>query len=185
MFTIDNTVLLLVDVQGKLARIMYGNVDLFENLQKLVKGLKILGVPIIWMEQIPENLGATIPELAQIMTDIKPISKKTFSCCGNKEFMEKFSEHNKKQVLIAGIETHICVYQTALDLLNKEYELDKKYEVKIVSDCVSSRTFENKKVGIQMTKAAGCSLTSVEAILFELMKVAEGDKFKKLIKVVK
>ena len=179
MFTMGNTALVLVDVQGKLAQIMHDRNNLFENLQKLVNGLKILEIPIIWMEQIPENLGPTIPELTEILTDIEPISKISFSCCGNEKFMKRFNELNKKQIIIAGIETHICVYQTALDLLNKGNE------VKIVTDCVSSRTLDNKKIGIQMAKIAGCGLTSTEAILFELMKAAEGEKFKKLIKVVK
>ncbi len=81
MITTDNTVLLLIDVQGNLALNMYEKDNLFKSLKTIIKGMKILGVPIIWIEQIPEKLGHTIPEIAELLPDIKPIEKYTFSCC--------------------------------------------------------------------------------------------------------
>lgn len=183
MFSKENTVLLLIDVQGKLAQLMYNKEELFESLNTLIKGLAILDVPIIWVEQIPEKLGSTTPEVAQllqeIMPDLKPIPKKSFSCCGNEKFMEKFKSIKRKQVLVVGIETHICVYQTSLELLNFGYELQ------VVTDCVSSRKKENKEVGIRRIVQAGGAETTTEMIIFELMKAAEGEAFKKMVKVVK
>lgn len=183
MFSKENTVLLLIDVQGRLAQLMYNKEELFESLNTLIKGLAILDVPIIWVEQIPEKLGSTTPEVAQllqeVMPDLTPIPKKSFSCCGNEKFMEKFKSINRKQVLVVGIETHICVYQTSLDLLNSGYELQ------VVTDCVSSRKKENKEVGIRRIVQAGGAETTTEMIIFELMKAAEGEAFKKMVKVVK
>ncbi|MBF0258441.1 MAG: hydrolase [Desulfamplus sp.] len=183
MFSKENTVLILIDVQGNLAQLMHNKDELFGSLQTLIKGMSILEVPVIWMEQIPEKLGATIPEVAtlmqELMPDVKPIPKKSFSCCGDSQFMEKLNAINRKQVLLAGIETHICLYQTAVDLLGA------RYEVQVVSDCVSSRTKANKKIGIKRIVQAGGAATSTEMIIFELMKAAEGDAFKKMVKVVK
>ncbi|MBF0241089.1 MAG: hydrolase [Desulfamplus sp.] len=183
MFSKENTVLIVIDVQGKLAQLMYKKDDLFESLQTLIKGLAILEVPIIWVEQLPEKLGPTIPEVTKLMQElmpnVKPIAKKSFSCCGNEKFMESFKAINKKQVLVAGIESHICVYQTSVELLGAGYE------VQVVSDCVSSRTEKNKKIGIKRIVQAGGAETSTEMIIFELMKAAEGDAFKKMVKVVK
>ncbi|MBF0229383.1 MAG: hydrolase [Desulfamplus sp.] len=183
MFSKENTVLVLIDVQGKLAQLMYNKDELFDSLQTLIKGMAILDVPVIWVEQIPEKLGATIPEVAalmkELMPDVKPIAKKSFSCCGNDKFMEQFKALNRKQVLVVGIESHICVYQTSLDLLNSGCE------VHVVADCVSSRKKENKEIGIRRIVQAGGCETSTEMIIFELMKAAEGDAFKKMVKVVK
>ena len=114
----DSTILSVIDVQGRLAHAMYNKETLFENLQKLIKGVKIFGIPILWTEQNPEGLGPTIPEVANLLSDISPISKLSFSCCGNECFMEALRGLNRNQVLLAGIEAHVCVYQTAVDLVN-------------------------------------------------------------------
>nr|WP_319490662.1 hydrolase [uncultured Desulfobacter sp.] len=179
MLDIENTVLLIVDIQGKLAHLMDRKAFLFQNVQKLIKGAQILGVPILWVEQNPLGLGPTIPEIASLLPDIEPISKMTFSSCRNDGFVQALSALDRKQVLISGIETHICVYQTAADLV------DTGYEVYAVADAVSSRTLENKEIGLQKMRDSGVGLTSVETALFELLKVAEGDQFREIIRIVK
>ena len=179
MLMSENTVLIIVDVQGKLAHLMYKKEVLFENLQKIIKGVQILGIPIIWTEQNPEGLGPTIPEVAHLLSNNRPISKLSFSCCGSDCFMQVFKELNRTQVLIAGIETHVCVYQTAIDLL------DSRYEVQIVADAVSSRTVENRQIGLEKMREAGAPLTSTETALFELLRVAEGAKFKEILAIVR
>lgn len=175
----EDTVLVIVDVQGKLAQIMYEKELLFESLQKMIRGTKVLAIPIIWMEQIPEKLGPTVPEVAGLLEGLHPIAKNSFSCCGSELFMTALRELGRKQVLIAGIETHICVYQTTMDLTNMGYE------VQVVTDAVSSRTVRNKEVGLARIKEAGGSLTSMETALFELLRVAEGEKFREILKIVK
>jgi nicotinamidase-related amidase len=179
MLTLENTVLLVVDVQGKLAQLMHEKDRFFENLQKIIRGAQVLGMPIIVTEQIPEKLGPTTPEIAGLLQDIQPIRKISFSCGGSDDFMKALEATGRKQVLLTGMETHICVYQTALDLLKVGYE------VQIVADAVSSRAAENRRVGLEKIKAAGAIPTSTETALFELLKVAEGAEFKEIIKIVK
>jgi nicotinamidase-related amidase len=179
MLEIDNAALIIIDVQGKLASLMYQKDELYDNLVKIIKGTQTLELPIIWNEQIPDKLGPTIPEVADILKDMKPLAKTTFSCCGNNDFQARLEKSGRKQVLLVGIETHVCVYQTAVDLLQTGYE------VYLVADAVSSRTEENKQIGIQAMKDAGAKITSVEMALFEMLKVARGDKFKQVIKIVK
>jgi nicotinamidase-related amidase len=179
MLATEKTVFILVDVQGKLAQLMHEKESLFDNLKKVIKGLTILGVPIVWAEQIPKNLGPTLPEIARLMPDFEPVAKTSFSCCGNHTILQKLKQMNRNQILLAGIETHICVYQTALDLINLSCE------VQVIADAVSSRTRENKKVGLDRIERAGGLITSTEMVLFELLGSADAPNFKDVIKVVK
>lgn len=179
MFAVDKSILMLIDVQGQLAQLMYEKEKLFKSLEILIQGMKILGVPIIWMEQIPKNLGPTTETISKHLTDEKPIEKFSFSCCGEPVFMDEFKKAGRSQVLLTGIETHICVFQTGYDLIHQGCE------VQVVSDCVSSRTKENKEVGIQRIVQSGGQVTSVEMIFFELLRAAKGDQFKQIIKLIK
>lgn len=179
MFSIDNTVMLLVDVQGHLAQLMYEKDKLFQSLQIMIRGMKALNIPILWMEQIPSKLGPTVEELTPLLDGISPIEKYTFSCCQEPVFMDQFVALGKTQVLVTGIETHICVFQTAYELLNKGYE------VQVVTDCVSSRTRENKEAGLQRICQSGAQVTSVEMAFFELLRAAKGDAFREVVKMIK
>lgn len=179
MLKTKDATLLIVDIQGKLANLMYEKDLLFENVQKLVKGVQALGIPILWAEQNPQGLGPTVPAIAELLSNIQPISKMSFSCCENARFMQALKSSNRKQVLITGIETHICVYQTAVNLVNLGYA------VEVAVDAVSSRTLINKEIGLQKMKDNGVGLTSVETALFELLKVAEGETFKRILGIVK
>ncbi len=179
MFAINNCVMLLVDVQGQLAQLMHQRDLLFKNLEILIRGMKIMGIPIVWMEQIPSKLGPTIPSIADLMPDLSPIEKSSFSCCGEPGFMAGFEALGRNQVILTGIETHICVYQTGMDLLTRGCE------VQVVSDCVSSRTVENKNVGISRLDRSGAGITSVEMLFFELLKAADGDVFRQIVKLIK
>lgn len=179
MISVDNSVLLIIDVQEKLERVMYRREELVDNLTKLVKGIQVLEVPIIVTEQYPKGLGATIPEIAQLIPDIEPLAKVNFNCYDDENFVEKLESTERKQVIISGMESHICVYQTTRELI------DHKYEVYVVTDTVSSRTPENREIGLNMMKQMGAILTSTEAVLFELLKVASGDKFKAISQIVK
>ncbi len=179
MLTVDTALLLIVDVQGNLAHAMDEKQHLFANLERLIKGAGVLGVPMLLTEQIPEKLGATLPEIAALMPGVAPLSKQSFSCWGDEHFRQALIESRREQVLIAGIEAHVCVYQTAADLAAH------KYAVQVVADAVSSRTAQNRELGLQRIAAQGATLTSTEMALFELMRVAEGATFKELLKIVK
>ncbi|MFH1086892.1 MAG: hydrolase [Chloroflexota bacterium] len=179
MLSRDDTLLVLVDVQGKLAQLMHDRDALFEYLQRLVRGVRVLGLPVIWLEQNPRGLGPTLPELAALLPDLTPIAKLCFSCCRSPEFMRALRATGRRQVLVCGIEAHVCVYQTTVDLLALGYE------VQVVTDAVSSRAAANRQIGLERVRVAGAALTSAEMCLFELQRVAEGPVFKELLKIVR
>ena len=179
MLTKENTALVVIDVQGKLATLMHQKETLFANVVRMIKGARALGIPVLWTEQLPDKLGATAPEIAAAFGDMKPFVKSTFSCCGDSSFLTELKKLGRKQILITGIETHVCVYQTVMDLLAAHFE------VHLVQDAVSSRIKENYYLGLEKMKDAGASLTSVEMSLFEMLRVAEGDLFKQIIQIVK
>jgi nicotinamidase-related amidase len=179
MLTTENSALVLVDVQGKLAQAMHDRQRFLDNTIKLVKGTQILGLPVLWTEQNPAGLGPTIPEIAELLPNQNPLDKFSFSCCGDQVFVDELKALDRKNMLVAGVEAHVCVYQTAADLV------DLNYNVQVVADAVASRTPENKHIGLERSKEAGAGLTSTETVLFELLKVAEGDKFKQIINIVK
>ncbi|MDM8527191.1 hydrolase [Anaerolineales bacterium HSG24] len=180
MLKIHNTALLVIDVQGKLAQLMYDKETMFANQKRIIEGARLLALPIIWAEQLPDKLGPTTPEIAELLqASCEPSSKVTFSCCGNETLQNQIQQVERKQFLVIGIETHVCVYQTTLDLL------EQNYEAHVVTDAVSSRTAENKALGIQCMHEAGATLTGTEMALFELLRRADHAQFKKIARLVK
>ena len=179
MLNIENTALIVIDVQGRLAQLMYDKEKLFQNLKIIIQSAQILDMPIIWMEQMPEKIGSTTPEIAELIKDVKPIKKVCFNCCDNEEFLRALLNVECAELLLAGIETHICVYQTAMDLLKRGYG------VHALADAISSREALNKKIGLKKIEKAGGSLTTVETVVFELLKSVEHKKFSDIIKIIK
>lgn len=179
MFSADHSLLLVIDVQGKLAQIMHERDRVYRNLIALIKAAKILNVPIIHTEQAPEKIGPTVSEIAQHLTNLTPIKKTSFSCCGSTEFLHELTKFNKQQIIVAGIETHVCVYQTVVDLM------ERKYRVQLVADAVSSRTRENKEIALERIKSSGIPLSSTEMIICELLKTAEHKNFKDIMSLIK
>jgi nicotinamidase-related amidase len=179
MLRIEDTVLTLVDVQGKLAQLMYNRDELFANLQKLLRGAQALALPVIWVEQNPSRMGETIAELRDLLKGETAIAKMSFSCCGDAAFLDRLRLLRRHHVLLAGIETHVCIYQTALDLLALQFQVD------VVADAVSSRTASNRSLALERIRCAGANLTSVEMALFELLKTAEHPAFRAILALVK
>ena len=179
MYKIEDTALVLVDVQGKLAEIVYKSEDVIHNIVRLIKGLQCLDIPVLWLEQYPKGLGPTHPKIKELLVNQEPIAKMSFSCCDSEAFMEALKQSGKKQLLLAGIETHICMYQTAVDLNEQDYE------VQVVADAASSRTKENHELALDRIRDEGVHLTSVEMILFELLRTAEHEQFKNVSKCIK
>ncbi len=177
--SVENSVLIIIDVQEKLWRVIYEKEKLLDNLQRLIKGVQVLGIPIVMTEQYPQGLGKTLPEITALLPGLRPVEKLSFSCCGDTNFLNELKKLNRNQALIAGIESHVCVYQTAVDFLASGYL------VEAVSDCISSRTQENLELGIHRMEAAGAKPTSVEMILFELLKAAGSEQFRAISKIVK
>ena len=179
MLEIQNSCLVVVDVQGKLAQLMVDKESLFKNIRILIQAAQILEIPILWCQQVPEALGPTLPEIAELLTGEEPIDKACFSCCGDERFTAELNALGKEQVLLCGIETHVCIYQTAMDLM--EGGLD----VTIVADAVSSRTEQNRQTGLDRLAAEGANISSTEMVLFELLKTAKHPQFKQIAKLVK
>ena len=179
MLELNNTFLLVIDIQGKLAHLMHEKEKLFANAKRMIEGAKTLGFPIIWTEQIPDKLGPTVPEVAEVLIGIDPIKKSSFSCCGDGGFIQTLERLPRRQALLIGIETHICVYQTASDLLKKNYE------VHIVADAVSSRMPENKDIALRKMERLGAQLTCAEMALYEIMITADHARFRDILKIVK
>ncbi|MBE0431669.1 MAG: hydrolase [Dehalococcoidia bacterium] len=179
MLRIDDTVMIVIDVQEKLTRVMHQREELIDNLQKLIKGMLVLGIPIIVTEQYPQGLGATVREVSQLLVNVDPVPKLSFSCCGDESFVSRLQALGPRQVLVSGIESHVCVHQSVSDLIGSGYE------VQVVTDAVSSRTPENRMTGFNLMSGNGAALTSTETVLFELLKIAKGPEFKAISKIVK
>jgi len=179
MLETENCCLVVVDVQGKLAQLMHERQVLFNNIQILIKSAKILSIPILWAQQCPEALGPTVPEIAELLADNQPVNKSAFSCCGEEAFNYRLNELRRNQVVLCGIETHVCIYQTAVDMLRKDFD------VNVIADAVSSRTAANKQIAITRLAAEGAKIASVEMALFELLKTAEHPQFRQVAKLIK
>ena len=179
MLEIQDCCLTVVDVQGKLAQLMADKETLFKNVRILIQAARILDIPILWCQQAPEALGPTVPEVAELLTGGEPIDKASFSCCGQEQFNAELNALGKVQVLLCGIETHVCIYQTAMDLM--EGGLD----VTIVADAVSSRTEQNRHLALTRLAAEGARISSTEMALFELLKTAKHPLFKEIARLIK
>ena len=179
MLEIQQCCLTVVDVQGKLAQLMHGREVLFKNIQILAQAAKILEIPILWCQQCPDALGPTVPEIAQYLDDIEPINKSAFSCCGDEQFNAMLKELARNQILLCGIETHVCIYQTAADLLRQDFN------VNVIADAVSSRAPENKQIALNRLAAEGANISCTEMALFELLKTAEHHKFRQIAGLIK
>ncbi|MED4700133.1 hydrolase [Lysinibacillus capsici] len=178
MFIVEKACLVVVDVQGKLATIVDDSEMVIENVAKLVQAMQALEVPILWLEQNPSRLGGTALEIAQHLQG-QPIPKMAFSACQEEAFVEAMKENGRTQFIVTGIETHICVYQSARQLK------EQGFEVEVVVDAVSSRTKANKEIGLTKMHALGISPTSTEMILYELLQRADHEHFKTILKLVK
>ena len=179
MLKIDDTVLVIIDVQGKLANLMEYRELLVANISRLIRAANLLEIPIIATEQRPDKLGPTVPDLAMLMSNVTPIKKESFSCAGNNEFLEVLSALNQGQIILAGIETHVCVYQTAVDLIESDYQ------VHVVADAVCSRNALNHKYGLDRMKSEGAILSTTEIALFECIRTASDARFRTMIEIVK
>ncbi len=179
MLESDQCCLVVVDVQGKLAQLMVDKEVLFKNIRILIQAAKILDIPVLWCQQVPTALGPTLPDIAELLSEEDPIDKASFSCAGHEPFNVQLEALGRRQVLLCGIETHVCIYQTAMDLLASDFG------VTIVADAVSSRTAENKQIALTRLAAEGVILASTEMLLFELLKTAEHPQFRTLAKFVR
>lgn len=175
----DDTVLVAIDFQEKLLPAMQGAADVEKNANILISGIKEFGIERIATTQYAKGLGQTVPGIAEALGECRIIDKSTFSCLGNEEFKAALDAAGKKSIIIAGIETHICVEQTVLDLI------DEGFNVFVAADAVDSRNVRNRDISIERMAAAGAVITSTESILYDLLGGAKAPEFKAISKLVK
>lgn len=175
----SNTIAVAIDFQTHLLPAMNGSEELESTVVRLVKGLKVLGVPLLVTTQYAKGLGPTTEPIQEALGDAPVIDKNTFSACKNKDFRDALSKSGRKSVILFGIETHICVQQTALELLAQGYD------VTLIEDACSSRHARDHEVAIRRMQAAGCIVTTYESILFEMMDGSKTEGFKEISAIVK
>ena len=175
----DRSCLLIIDFQERLFPFIHENEKLLKNVSILIKGLTTLGVPIIVTEQYTKGLGLTVRPIAEVLGGITRIEKSSFSCCGEPRFNMELATSGKENVIIAGIESHVCVLQTVIDLERLGYK------PVVVEDCISSRNPNDKNIAVQRMRQEGAIITTYESILFELLRNSGGEAFKSISRMVK
>lgn len=175
----EDTVFIVIDFQEKLMPVMAEKERLEEKVCRLAEGMKALEIPHIVTQQYTKGIGETIPSIAEAVGPFEPVDKISFSCLGNEEFVKLLEASGKKTAVVCGIEAHICLQQTVLQLL------ERGFKVYVPADCVSSRSLLDREMSLSRMAAAGAVLTSYEAVLYELLRDAKDPAFRQVSKIVK
>ncbi len=175
----DKTALLIIDIQERIIRVINEYETVVENTIKLIKGFKALGVPIYYTEQYPKGLGPTVESIQNELEGNEAIQKLSFSCSGAGNLFDELKKNGISQVVVCGVESHVCVQQTVLDLIANDFQ------VNIAADAVSSRRVKDYEISLSRMRQYGADVTTVESILFELLNVCGTDVFKQISKIVK
>ncbi len=179
LLTREDTAFVAIDFQEKLMPAMSGMEELEDKSVRLIKGMKALGIPTIVTQQYTKGLGETIPSIAEALGDFEHVEKNTFGCMANEEFASKIKELGRKNIVVCGIEAHICVQQTVLQLM------EEGYNVYLPADCVSSRSENDKLWSITRMGEAGAVITTYEAVLYEILRDSKAEGFKEISAIVK
>ncbi|WP_455257557.1 isochorismatase family protein [Peptoniphilus asaccharolyticus] len=174
----EDVLCLFVDVQDKLLSAMNNKEDVLKNTKILAQMAKIMNLDSIFTAQYPKGLGFNNEELKSFLPDAKEFPKKAFSCMMDEDFVEELKKKNKKQIILSGVEAHICVLLTARDLIAAGYE------VFVASDAVGSRSDFNYKNSLEMLNEMGCVVTNTETIMFDLNSISGTDEFKAVQKLI-
>jgi nicotinamidase-related amidase len=176
---IEDTAAVVIDIQERLLPHIHNGDQIMANCIRLIEGLKVLAVPLMITQQYTKGLGLTVKPVSELMPDVARIEKISFSCCDEPLFMEELIKTDKNKIVICGIEAHVCVLQTCLDLLAQGML------PVVVEDCVSSRRPDDKRIAIERLRQEGAVITSYESILFELTRQAGTHIFKSISGIVK
>lgn len=177
---VDDTILVVVDMQEPFLQVMHERERLIRNVSILIKGAKVMRLPIIGTTQNRKALGSVIPEISELFSPLRPpFDKLVFNCNADTAFASEVNRSGRKQIIICGLETHICVSQTALSLVASGYQ------VHVASDAVSSRNTDNWRIGLEKVRQGGGLITSVETALFELLHEAGTTEFREVLNLIK
>ena len=175
----EECVLIIVDIQKKFEKVIPGWQNLVQNAVKAVRGCQILGIPVIVTEQYPEGLGETVPDISYLFTDFRPNTKTCFSCYESIALKNRLEKIGRKNIILAGIETHICIYNTAVDLL------DAGYNVYLLLDAISSRTKLDTDTAIGELMRLGVHNLTCEMLFFQIMKNSKNEVFTEIQSLIK
>ena len=175
----DNSIGLIVDIQARLLPHMVEPDRVVAATVTLIRGLRTLGIPVFFTEQYPKGLGSTVEGVAAEFAGEEPIIKASFSCCDDNPFRDRLAQSGKKSVILAGIEAHVCMLQTAIDLV------DQGYQPVIVADATSSRSTFDRDIAFERMRQEGARISTVESILFELTRVSGTPRFKEISRLIK
>ena len=175
----ENSIAVVIDVQRRLYPFISENEKLTGNIVRLIKGIKTLDIGIIVTVQYLKGLGDTTEPVKEALGNYIHLEKLSFSCCGDSEFLSKLKDSGKKNVILCGIESHVCVLQTALDLLTNGFQ------PVLIEDCVSSRNLNDKNIAVERMRQEGAIISTYESILFELLEISGTETFKEISKIVK
>ena len=175
----EDTLAVFIDFQEKLMPVMHHKEELQDKVCRLAKGLGVLGIPHIVTQQYTKGIGETVPEVAEAIGEFEAIDKTTFSCFGHVDFVNQMEIEAKSNIIVCGIEAHICVQQTVEQLL------EEGYNVYIPVDCISSRSQNDFLWATERMEKAGAVMTTYESILYELLKDSKAEGFREISKIVK
>ena len=175
----DDTAAIIIDIQERLFPVISEGRRFLQNSLKLIDGLQVLSVPIVVTQQYTKGLGPTIPSVVEKFSEFSYIEKISFSCFDEPSVRENLLSLKKHNIILCGIESHVCVLQTCLDLL------ENGLMPVVIEDCVSSRNLNDKKIAIKRMRQEGACITTFESLLFELTRKAGDDEFKRISGIVK
>lgn len=175
----EKTALLIIDIQERILPAIFEYERVVENALKLVNGFKILKIPIYFTEQYPKGLGPTEPRIKAALENSEAIQKMTFSCYGAGDLFVEMKNKGIEQVVVCGVESHVCVLQTVLDLLAQDFQ------VHLAADAVSSRRKFDYEIALRRMESNGAEVTLTESVLFELLNICGTDEFKAVSKLIK
>ena len=175
----DRTTALIIDVQERIFNVIHEHEKLEKNIPLLIEGLKILHVPVFVTEQYTKGLGPTIAPVVSVLGDLKRIEKMSFSCCDEPTVMEGIAVLGRENIIVGGIESHVCVLQTVVDLKRNGYHPI------VVEDCISSRRENDKRIAVERMRQEGAVITTYESLLFELLRFSGTEQFKAISRLVK
>ena len=173
------TALVVVDVQEKFRDRIHGMDQVLAGTSRLIRFCQLLDIPILVTEHYPRGLGVTIAEIRRLFQPLACIEKTHFSCCGNERFNQELASLGRDQIMLCGIETHVCIYQTAFDLLRQEMQ------VAVAVDAVSSCSAANREIGVRRMAEIGVQNMGVQMLMFELLKKAGTPQFKDVANLLK
>ncbi len=176
---LDDAALVVIDVQEAFRNYIFDFEPMVKNISNLILASQQLGVPMIWTEQYPRGLGSTVTELQRLMAGSQQFEKSCFSCVQHEPFNTALARLQRRQIIVAGIEAHVCVNQTVHDLLESEYQ------VHLVVDAAGSRSPVNKEIAVDKMSSSGAVLTTVEMAVFEMLQRSGTEIFKSVQKLFK